>query len=217
MTNRTEGTWQNVVVVRDDGTRGRIVDQPSDETPARLALQFDDGVRLVVDANELKKQPDGTYLLTDGSSGASTTGGVASGTEARVIPVVAEELEVETRRVMRGSVQIRTRVETHEEVVHVPAVHEDVVVERVPVNMLVEGTPPAVREEGNVLVIPVLEEVVTVEKRLMLREVLRVSRHRTTASTPQVITLRREVVDVERTDVEGEPPTVGTDRQGETP
>jgi uncharacterized protein (TIGR02271 family) len=122
-----------------------------------------------------------------------------------VIRVVAEELSVEKARVARGTVRVHKRVEAREEVVDTSLEHEDVIVERVPVNRAVEGAAPESREEDGVLVIPVLEEVAVVEKRLVLREEVRVSRRRTTTSSPQTVTLRREVVDVERVGPESAP------------
>ena len=120
-----------------------------------------------------------------------------------VIPVVSEELEVETHHVARGRVRVSTRVEMHDQTIETPVVHEEVVVERIPVNTLVEGDAPQVKEEGDVLVIPVLEEVIVVEKRLMLRELVRVSKRRTTTTAQETVALRRHVVDVER--IEGPP------------
>lgn len=119
-----------------------------------------------------------------------------------VIPVVAEELSVETARVARGVVRVHKRVETSEQTVPTPGVHEEVVVERIRVDRPVEGAPPEPREENGVLVIPVLEEIVVVEKRLVVREEVRVSRRRRATSGSQVVTLRREVADVERVDPE---------------
>ena len=87
-----------------------------------------------------------------------------------VIPVVVEELDIETHRVVRSTVHVNKRVETHKEVVNIPALTEEVVVEHLPVNTVIEGDPPQIREEGDVLLIPVLEEVVVLEKRLVLRE-----------------------------------------------
>ena len=75
---------------------------------------------------------------------------------------------------------------------------EDVVVERVPINRPVEGAPPEPREENGMLVIPVLEEIAVVEKRLVLREEVRVTCRSTTTTDSRVVTLRREVADVER-------------------
>lgn len=58
-----------------------------------------------------------------------------------VIPVVAEELAVETARVARGAVRLHKRVETSKQTVDTPLVREDVIVERVAVNRPVEGAP----------------------------------------------------------------------------
>lgn len=135
----------------------------------------------------------------------STGSEVMSTVDELVIPVVAEELTVETTRVARGSVRVHKRVDTREETVDAPVVHEDVVIERVTLNVPVDGAAPEPREEDGVLIIPILEEVVVVEKRLILREEVRVSRRRTTTNASQVVTLRREVVEVERVEA-GEPP-----------
>src|SRR5690242_7283045 len=86
-----------------------------------------------------------------------------------VIPIVAEDVSVETARVMRGAVRVHKRVETTEQTVATPVVHEEVVVERVAIDRrIVEGAPPQPREENGTLVIPVLEEIAVVEKRLVL-------------------------------------------------
>ncbi len=131
-------------------------------------------------------------------------------TEEHVVPVVAEELEVETRQVVRGTVHIDKRVETRDEVVNLPVVHEEVVVERVPMNTLVEGAPPAVREEDDVLVIPYWKKSSwSKDGSCCVRSFGHEAPHDTQA--PQTVTLRREVVDVERVDGESQP------KQGETP
>src|SRR5262245_17629074 len=122
--------------------------------------------------------------------------------EEVVIPLVAEEVSVETARVARGAVRVHKRIETHEQTVATPLVHEEVVVERVSIDQPVDGAPPEPREENGVVIIPLLEEMTVVEKRLILREEVRVSRHRTTTTASHVVTLRREVVDVERVDAE---------------
>jgi stress response protein YsnF len=57
--------------------------------------------------------------------------------------------------------------------------------------------PPALREEGDVLIVPVLEEVVVVEKRLVLKEELRIRRRAksTLRELPVVLRKQRAVVD----------------------
>jgi uncharacterized protein (TIGR02271 family) len=127
--------------------------------------------------------------------------------EQLVIPVVAEEATFSTQEVVRGVVRVHKRVETYEETWDAPLTTETVTVERVPVNTLVEGEAPQTREEDGVIIIPVLEEVLVVEKRLLLREEVRLTKQATTVSSPQAVTLRREAVKVERTTPDELPPT----------
>jgi len=50
------------------------------------------------------------------------------------------------------------------------------------------------------MIVPILEEVVVVEKRLMLKEELHISKQRIETHKPQRVTLRSEEVNVERID-----------------
>jgi uncharacterized protein (TIGR02271 family) len=91
----------------------------------------------------------------------------------------------------------------HNRVVQVeaPVMREQVVIERVPVDREVDrDDPPGTREENGVLVIPVLEEVVVVERRLILREELHVLRVRDESRVVQDVPLAEERVVVERVD-----------------
>jgi uncharacterized protein (TIGR02271 family) len=189
-----------VHVMRDDGQRGTVVQRIStDEAAPQLVIAFADGSQLIVPEDVLIAQPDGTYHLRLHHPALVQEVTTASGAdEPLVVPVVAEELTVEKRQVTRGTVRIHTRVETREEVVDEPLQREEVAVERVPVNALVEGEAPMPHDENEVFVIPILEEVLVVQKRLFLKEEVRVTRRRTTMRKPQQVTLRREVVEVER-------------------
>jgi uncharacterized protein (TIGR02271 family) len=182
---------RGVAVVREDGMRGTVV---TDEDRGRLVVEFVDGSRLMVSSEALIPQADGSYKVSVEDT---------SNTDQIVIPVVAEELTVETHRVARGKVRIHKRVETREEVVDTPVVSEQVVVERIPVNKVIHDIPPEPREEGGVLIIPLIEEVLVVEKQLVVREEVRVSRKRITTSTPQKVVLRREVVEIDREELDG--------------
>jgi uncharacterized protein (TIGR02271 family) len=189
-----------VQVMRDDGQQGTVVQRITTAAAApQLVIAFADGSQLVVPEDVLIAQPDGTYHLRLNQTALVKEVTKASGVEEPlVVPVVAEELTVEKRQVTRGTVRIHTRVETHEEVVDEPLLHEEITVERVPVNALVEGEAPIPHYENEVFVIPILEEVLVVQKRLLLKEEVRVTRRSTTMSKPQQVTLRREVVEIER-------------------
>jgi uncharacterized protein (TIGR02271 family) len=121
-----------------------------------------------------------------------------------VIPVIEEEAIIEKELVVRGKVRAHKRVETFEKLIDAMTTSEEVIVERIEVNTLLDDDiAPHVREEDGVLIIPVFEEILVVEKRLLLREEVRLSKRLTTHNVPQKITLRREIVDIERLDAEG--------------
>jgi uncharacterized protein (TIGR02271 family) len=116
-----------------------------------------------------------------------------------VIPVTAEQLEVTKERVTTGSVRINRQVSERTETVDETLVREELEIERVPVNRIVR-TPPEVRVEGDTTIIPVIEEVLVVEKRLRVKEEVRVTRRRKEVRDPQRVNLRSEKVKVERLD-----------------
>jgi uncharacterized protein (TIGR02271 family) len=123
--------------------------------------------------------------------------------EDELIPIVEEEVRVDKREVVTGRVRIRTIVETLEETARASLEGETVEVQRVPIDRVVD-VAPQVRNEGDVTVIPVVEEVVVVEKRLVLKEELHVRRHRTTESVEVPVTLRKQRAIVERLPPDGE-------------
>lgn len=69
-----------------------------------------------------------------------------------------------------------------------PLFTENVHVENVPVNRIVDG-PVSVRQEGDVTIIPVVEEVITIQKRLLLREEVRITRRRSEIREPRRVVL----------------------------
>lgn len=130
--------------------------------------------------------------------------GVAGGTasthvlaEGEVIPVVRETIQVSKREVETGRVTIHKTVSEREEAVEMLLRHTDVSVERVPVNRVVTEAP-ASREEGDVLIIPVMEEVLVVEKRLMLKEELRIRKTTAEKQVHETVRLRSEDIRIEQ-------------------
>lgn len=118
--------------------------------------------------------------------------------ESVMIPVIDEQVQIDKRTVETGRVRLIKTVQESEEMVRVPLEQQAFEVERVAINQPVD-TPPAVRYEGDTTIYPVLEEVLVVEKRLMLIEEVRVTKRLTTTHDPQQVVLRRETVTVERT------------------
>jgi uncharacterized protein (TIGR02271 family) len=119
--------------------------------------------------------------------------------DLRIIPIVKEVLYVQRHRVETGKVRITKVVHEHEEEVNTSRVLEEITIERVTLNRMVD-TPVSMRQEGDTFIIPLLEEVVVVEKRLMVKEELRITKRRIEEPASQQVTLRREEVIVERLD-----------------
>jgi uncharacterized protein (TIGR02271 family) len=109
------------------------------------------------------------------------------------VPVVEERLEIQKRKVETGEVVVLVEPRVEEHVLDVPLVEDAVEIRRVPVNEFVDG-PVAVRQEGDVTIMPVYEEVLVVEKRLMLREEIHFVRKQVERHEQQTITLRKEEV-----------------------
>ncbi|WP_239025171.1 YsnF/AvaK domain-containing protein [Rhodoligotrophos defluvii] len=108
-----------------------------------------------------------------------------------MIPLHAEELSVSKEKVETGRVHVGTVTRTHEEMVDEELASEHVKIERVSVNRPIDAVP-SVRHEGNVTIVPVLEEVLVVERRLMLKEEIHIRRVRTTERHRESVTLRRQ-------------------------
>lgn len=119
-----------------------------------------------------------------------------AGNEEVTIPVIREEAVVRTRPIERGGVRVHKTVNEHEEVVEQPTLNEEVDVERVPIGRVID-IAPGVREEGDTLIIPVLEEMLVVEKRLVLKEEIRITKRRSTENEQARVVLREEQVQIE--------------------
>src|SRR5438552_9426726 len=117
--------------------------------------------------------------------------------EAETYPVVEEEARIEKRAVLAGKVHIRTPVDMSSEIASAILTEQTVEITRVPVNKVIEKAP-AVRTENDTIIIPVLEEVLVVEKQLILKEELHVRRRMTEERVEVPVSLRKQRAVVER-------------------
>src|ERR687893_64302 len=105
-----------------------------------------------------------------------------------------EELKAGTREREAGALNVRKRVRTDREQVRVPTKHEEVSVERVPV----DGREASEAEIGeDEVTMPVTEDEVVVEKRPMVKEEIRVRKDAVQDEEVIEEDVRREEVDVE--------------------
>ncbi|HEX8625950.1 MAG TPA: YsnF/AvaK domain-containing protein [Allosphingosinicella sp.] len=117
--------------------------------------------------------------------------------EVAAIPLVEERLEVGKRQVESGRVRVRVAVDSREEIVPAELARDEVEIRRVPRNEAVTDLP-GVRLEGDTTIIPVVEEQLIVEKRLVLVEEIHVVRRSGTAVQQIPVTLRSERAEIER-------------------
>jgi uncharacterized protein (TIGR02271 family) len=119
------------------------------------------------------------------------------------IKLAEEELAIAKREVERGRVVVRTQVDEREELAEIALRREDVTVERVPAGVPV-AVAPAIREEGDVLIVPILEEQLVIETRLILKEEIRITRKSRTEIVREPVRLRSQRAEVVR--LEGRDP-----------
>lgn len=114
-----------------------------------------------------------------------------------VVPLAVEEVSVDKVVEPIERVRAQTRVTEHELDVETEVVREMIDVEHVPVGQFVEE-PPQVRVEGDTTIVPVVEEVAFVRKRLLLREEVRLTKRRVVEPRTAKVPVREEHVHVER-------------------
>ncbi|MCB1884388.1 MAG: YsnF/AvaK domain-containing protein [Geminicoccaceae bacterium] len=153
------------------------------------------GQVLQVPRHMLIEEGEALQLAPDAMSDTLSTTGADS--DARIVPVLAEQVQVGRRTVVKGGVRLKKTVEGRVEEVDLDRVLTEAHVERRPVGRIV-AEPPATREEDGNLIIPVLEETYVVEKRLILKEEIVVRLDRTRKVETVQVPLRREAVEVER-------------------
>lgn len=192
---------EQVTVLDSEGVRGTMAAQALHQPGVQVLITFDQGRRVQAPVDMLHRRDDGSYFLPlslrELSDGVVALDQAADGNIVAVIPVVVEEARIAKRQIETGRVRIQKNVQTAEEWVDVPLLRDRVHVERVPVERFLEQ-PVTAHYQGDTLVIPVMEEVVVVEKRLLLREEIHVTTRREEVQHQEAVTLQREQVSITR-------------------
>jgi uncharacterized protein (TIGR02271 family) len=113
----------------------------------------------------------------------------------RRIQLKEEELRAVKREHDAGEVRVRKEVVTEQKSINVPVSHEEVVIERHPVQGRAASTPI---RDGEEIRVPIREEVVDVEKRPVVREELTVGKREVVENERVADTVRREEVHIDR-------------------
>jgi uncharacterized protein (TIGR02271 family) len=114
------------------------------------------------------------------------------------IPLHVEDLSIK-RREVRRDVRVHILTRSHDQLIDEPVMRERVEIEHVAIGRSIDAIPP-IREEGDTTVIPVVEEIIVVERRLVLKEEIRLRRVRTTERHRETVTLRDQQAVIERAD-----------------
>jgi len=114
-----------------------------------------------------------------------------------VIPLLAEEIAVAKQTVETGRVQVARITHEREQLIDELLSRQTAEIERVPIGQHVD-TMPAVREEGDTIVIPIVEELLVIERRLFLKEEVHVKRVISTKRHHESVVLRHHEAIVTR-------------------
>jgi uncharacterized protein (TIGR02271 family) len=110
----------------------------------------------------------------------------------------AEDFAVARRSVAGDTVRVETTTRTRDHHIDEPLSHARVQVERVPIGRTVAAIPP-VREEGDTTILPVVEEVIVVERRLILKEEVHIRPVQVAERHTEIVTTREQTAEICRT------------------
>jgi stress response protein YsnF len=150
--------------------------------------------------------PNGKGVNSTKSNAVGSKSGLETDGISLTIPVIEEQVHVQKRVVDQGGYRVSKKVSIRHETVDEPLQSCSVQVERHAVGRLLPSMEvPATRQEGNTLIISVVEEVLVTEKRLMLKEEIHITQTEATIHKPVHVALRSEEVLIEPLDPR-EPP-----------
>jgi uncharacterized protein (TIGR02271 family) len=179
------------IVVDEAGIPGHIREFVVDEAgTAAVTIELKNGQRLTLPAELLRHHDNGGY-------GVQARWTQFTSSHALDLPVVAEEVTVAVRTVDRERLRIRRQVVTDQQTIETPLIEEHILVERIPCDTFVDRMPEA-RREGDTLIVPCVEEVAVVEKRLRVREEVRIRVVREQRIDRRTVPVRRHDIQIER-------------------
>ncbi|HEX8276418.1 MAG TPA: DUF2382 domain-containing protein [Longimicrobiaceae bacterium] len=207
-------------VIVDQLASSDVVGLP-EYTHGPITRDFESSVRSRFDTGYTGAASTGTTGTTAGAAGLASTGAADTtrdndfyshdlyddnrfygarrgmeGDEAR-LTLSEEELAIRKQRMAAGEVDIHKRVETEHVSTPVTTMREEAVIERRPISdaTLQAGTA---RIEGDEIHVPLMEEEVIVEKRVVPKEELVVKKHMVQETEHVEADLRKERVDIDR-------------------
>ena len=120
------------------------------------------------------------------------------------LTLIAEELSVAKETVETGRLRVSKQTRTREVLVDESMLSECAEVETIPVGRQIFEMP-TVRHEGDTIIIPIVEEVLHTERRLILKEEVKITRRKKTEQFHDRVTLRYQEAVITRVQSATEP------------
>jgi uncharacterized protein (TIGR02271 family) len=121
----------------------------------------------------------------------------ANSTDDLKLTLLAEELTVEKEAIETGRVRVSKQTHAREVAVDEELLRENAEIETIPIGRQIFEMP-SVRHEGDTTIVPIVEEILHTERRLILKEEVRITRRRTTEQFHDRVTLRYQEAVVTR-------------------
>lgn len=114
-----------------------------------------------------------------------------------VLRLAQEDVSVSKLAEDAGGVQVSRVTHTYQKPIEEVLRQQQVEIERVPLDQPVDDVPP-VRQEGDVIIVPIVEEVISLERHLVLKEEVRIRKVETTEKYQDEVTLHKQEAVVTR-------------------
>jgi uncharacterized protein (TIGR02271 family) len=121
----------------------------------------------------------------------------ATSIESPTLTLLAEELAVTKEAVETGRVRISKHTHTKTVAIDEDLLRNSAEIETIPIGRQISEMP-SVRHEGETMIIPIVEEVIHVERRLYLKEEIKITQRKTTEKFHDDVTLRYQEAVVTR-------------------
>ena len=120
------------------------------------------------------------------------------------LTLLAEEVSVEKETVENGRLRVSKQTLTREAFIDESLRSEHAEIETIPVGRQIFEVP-SVRHEGDTIIIPIVEEVLHTERRLILKEEIKITRRQKTEHFHDRVTLRYQEAVITRVQSATEP------------
>ena len=132
------------------------------------------------------------------------------------LTLLEEELTVGKEAIETGRLRVSKQTYTREVLIDEDFLSEHADIERVPVGRQVFEMP-LIRQEGNTTIVPIVEEVLHTERRLILKEEIKITRRQKTEQFHDRVTLRYQEAVITRVQSATEPVDTSSTKEMKSP